>query len=53
VDPVGLTNLFSTLQGFVDSRSAETILVTVPDSSLATTGNVVKIIREGGISRLA
>ena len=53
VDPVGLTNLFSTLQGFVDSGSAETILVTVPDSSLATTGNVVKIIREGGISRLA
>jgi len=53
VDPIGLTNFFSTLQGFIDSGSAETILVTVPDAAVATTGNVVKVIREGGIARLA
>lgn len=53
VDPIGLTNFFGTLQSFVDSGSAETVLVTVPDAAVATTGNVVKVIREGGIARLA
>lgn len=53
VDPVGLTNLFSALGTLVEDNLAKTILVTVPDASVATTGNVVKIIREGGISWVA
>lgn len=53
VDPVGLTNLFSALGTLVEDNLAKTILVTVPDASVATTGNVVKIIREGGVSWVA
>lgn len=51
VDPIGLTNLFITLQGLVDCGSASTILVTVPDDGVATTGNLLRLERKDGLSR--
>lgn len=52
VDPIGLTNLFSALQGFVASKSARTILVTIPNESDATTGNIIRLERKNGVTRV-
>ena len=52
VDGLGLTNFFSALQGLVDSKSASTILVTVPDETVATTGNIIRLERKGGLARV-
>jgi DNA repair exonuclease SbcCD ATPase subunit len=52
VDPIGLTNLFSTLQGLVDNGSAPTILVTLPSESDATTGNLIRLQRKNGMTEV-
>lgn len=52
VDPIGLTNLFSTLQGLVDNGSAPTILVTLPSESEATTGNIIRLERKNGMTEV-
>lgn len=52
VDPLGLTNFFSILTNLIERDSARTILVTVPDEGVATTGNVVRIERRGGLASI-
>lgn len=52
VDGIGLTNFLLALQGLIDTQNAGTMLITVPDASVATTGSVIHLERSGGLTRI-